>query len=166
MAWIDLVNSAVLPLKTAICASCSSFVPRNHIHLGCTKMATMARQEQSGCRVHIERQTHEVRLYGPDENLKVADRLLKDEKWEVTCQILPKMSRFITELFLAERKFKRVAENGGKDMTPKYVATHGVSAGTGTGHRRTRGGRYGVTTTSGARGAIQRCYNASAGYLH
>lgn len=35
-------------------------------------------QEQSGCRVHIERQTHEVRLYGPDENLKVADRLLKE----------------------------------------------------------------------------------------
>ena len=39
-------------------------------------------QEQSGCRVHIERQTHEVRLYGPDENLKVADRAPEGRKIE------------------------------------------------------------------------------------
>ena len=65
-------------------------------------------QEQSGCRVHIERQTHEVRLYGPDENLKVADRLLKDDFFG--CFLLKVLSD--------------VAANGRKWMemaTPKYI---------------------------------------------
>lgn len=43
-------------------------------------------QEESGCRVHIERTTQEVRLYGPEQSLKVADRLLKELTEETDVQ--------------------------------------------------------------------------------
>lgn len=35
-------------------------------------------KEESGCRVHIERAMQEVRLYGPDESLKVAEKMLQE----------------------------------------------------------------------------------------
>lgn len=41
--------------------------------------ATVQRlQEESGCRIHIERSRHEVRVFGPKEGVVVADRLLQE----------------------------------------------------------------------------------------
>ena len=63
------------------CVDLLGFIGIHDLHGGSRDQPSCVQcEEQSGCRVHIERQTHEVRLYGPDENLKVADRLLKDAK--------------------------------------------------------------------------------------
>jgi len=35
-------------------------------------------QQQSGCRIHIERERQEVRIFGPGEEVVVAERLLED----------------------------------------------------------------------------------------
>mmetsp|Transcript_60417 Transcript_60417/g.112185 ORF Transcript_60417/g.112185 Transcript_60417/m.112185 type:complete len:388 (+) Transcript_60417:55-1218(+) len=35
-------------------------------------------QQQSGCRIHIERGVHEVRIFGPDEETVIADKLLDE----------------------------------------------------------------------------------------
>lgn len=48
-------------------------------------------QEQSGCRVHVERTTQEVRLYGCEKNLKMADKLLKELAEETDIQVVQGM---------------------------------------------------------------------------
>eukprot|EP00931_Biecheleriopsis_adriatica_P096101 TRINITY_DN6974_c0_g1_i1.p1 TRINITY_DN6974_c0_g1~~TRINITY_DN6974_c0_g1_i1.p1 ORF type:complete len:373 (+),score=68.21 TRINITY_DN6974_c0_g1_i1:18-1136(+) len=66
-------------------------------------------QEQSGCRVHIERSKHEVRLFGPRATASVADRLL--DQLEKLCieQHVPAASC----ANLAESKLEAIASGCG-----------------------------------------------------
>lgn len=51
--------------------------------------AIMRMQEKCGCRIHIERSRHEVRLFGEDHAIAMADQLLDEMAEEVTQEAIP-----------------------------------------------------------------------------
>lgn len=47
-------------------------------------------QEESGCRIHIERDRHQVRIFGPSEEVAVCERLLEELDAECVEELVPR----------------------------------------------------------------------------
>lgn len=62
---------------------------RTRTELDTTQSAVAQIQHESGCRIHIERSRLEVRLFGPDEGIAVAENLLEEIAQDCTEEALP-----------------------------------------------------------------------------
>jgi len=75
--------------RKAVSAPVWAELMRTRTHQSTEYAAVAQIQQDSGCRIHIERSHLEVRLFGPDDSITVAERLLEKLSEECTEEVTP-----------------------------------------------------------------------------